>query len=249
MSISLIIPCYNYEKLLIKNYHKLQKKIKNINEDFEIIYIDDGSTDKTYKKLNFLKKKNKKIKIIKNRFNFGKSYSLIRGIKHSKYNKIVIYDCDLPYFIYFNRVINLLKKYSFVYINRRSNESSLEIKNLSFYQLTRFTIGRFICSVINLFCLNKEIGDTQAGLKAFIKPKKFNKIKFISKKFFFDAEIIILFSFFKKSMKYIPIKYQVPKDSTIKIFEFKNFIYVYELLKVIIYYNLTNIKRYKKNLE
>ena len=50
-------------------------------------------------------------------------------------------------------------------------------------------------------------------------------------------------------MKYIPIKYQVPKDSTIKIFEFKNLIYVYELIKVIIYYNLINIKRYKKNLE
>ena len=161
MSISLIIPCYNYEKLLIKNYHKLQKKIKNINEDFEIIYIDDGSTDETYKKLNFLKEKNKKIKIIRNRFNFGKSYSLIRGIKHSKYNKIVIYDCDLPYFTYFNRVINLLKKYSFVYINRRSNESSLETKNLSFYQLTRFTIGRFICSIINVFCLNKKMNHTQ----------------------------------------------------------------------------------------
>ena len=47
-------------------------------------------------------------------------------------------------------------------------------------------------------------------------------------------------------MHYIPIKYSIPKDSTIKIFEFKNFIYLYELLKVIIYYKFSNKKKYEK---
>ena len=78
-----------------------------------------------------------------------------------------------------------------------------------------------MCLFINFFCLNLDVGDTQAGLKAFIKPKKFNKIKFKSKKFFFDAEIMIIFYHLKKNIKYIPVKYSIPKDSTIKIFEFK----------------------------
>ena len=119
MGISLIIPCYNYELLIIKKYQKLKKKVDNIKENVEIIFIDDGSIDNTHKKLKILQNKNKKIKIIKNKTNQGKSFSLITGIKKSKYNKIVIYDCDLPYFNYFNKVINALKKNSLVYINRK----------------------------------------------------------------------------------------------------------------------------------
>ena len=98
----------------------------------------------------------------------------------------------------------------------------------------------------NFFCLNSNTGDTQAGLKAFIKPKKFREINFKSKKFFFDAEIMIIFYGLKKKMKYIPVKYSVPADSTIKIFELKNFIYIHELIKVIVFYKFVNIKRYKK---
>ena len=246
MGISLIIPCYNYESLIVEKYNKLKKKIDNIKENVEIIFIDDGSIDDTHKKLKLLQNNNKKIKIIKNKTNQGKSFSLITGIRKSKYKKIVIYDCDLPYFNYFNKVINSLEKNTFVYINRKSKESNLNTKGLNFYQSIRFIIGRLMCLFINFFCLDLSVGDTQAGLKAFIKPKKFNKIKFKSKKFFFDAEIMIIFYYLKKKMKYIPIRYSIPKDSTIKIFEFKNFIYLYELLKVIIYYKFTNKKKYEK---
>ena len=129
-------------------------------------------------------------------------------------------------------------------INRKSKESNLKTKKINFYQLMRFLIGRMMCLFINFSCLNLSIGDTQAGLKAFIKPKKFKKIKFKSKKFFFDAEIMIIFYLLKKKMKYIPVEYSIPKDSTIKIFEFKNFLYLYELLKVIIYYKLVSKKKY-----
>ena len=244
MGLSLIIPCYNYENSVVANYDKLKKKIDNIKENVEIIFIDDGSTDNTYKKLKNLKKKNKTIKVLKNSINQGKSFSLILGIKKSKYDKIVIYDCDLPYFNYFNKVIAALEKHSLVYINRKSKKSNLKTKKINFYQLMRFLIGRTMCLFINFSCLNLGIGDTQAGLKAFIKPKKFKKIKFKSKKFFFDAEIMIIFYLLKKNMKYIPVEYSIPKDSTIKIFEFKNFLYLYELLKVIIYYKLVSKKKY-----
>ena len=56
MGLSLIIPCYNYENSVVANYDKL-KKINNIKENVEIIFIDDGSTDNTYKKLKKLQKK------------------------------------------------------------------------------------------------------------------------------------------------------------------------------------------------
>ena len=71
----------------------------------------------------------------------------------------------------------------------------------------RYFLGRIASLLVNLLCLDLSIGDTQAGLKIFKKPKKFNKIKFISKKFFFDAELLIIFHKLKKNIKYIPINY------------------------------------------
>lgn len=248
MSISLIIPCYNYEKLITQKYIKIKNKIKKIDNKFEIIFVNDGSSDSTLKKLRLLKNKDKKIKILNNKINQGKSFSLIYGIKKSKYNKIIIYDCDLPYFKYFEKVVQNLNKYSFVYINRRSKNSKLNTKSLNSYQIARFLIGRLMCLILNLLCLDFNTGDTQAGLKGFIKPKKFKEINFKSKKFFFDAEIMIIFHILKKRMKFIPVKYSVPKDSSIKIFEFKNFIYIYELFKVILFYKFRNIKNYEKFL-
>ncbi len=246
MSISFIIPCFNYEKLITQKYIKLKKKLKKIDNKFEIIFINDGSSDNTLEKLKLIKKKDKKIKIINNATNQGKSFSLINGIKKSKYEKIVIYDCDLPYLNYFEKVVKNLNKYSFVYINRKSKQSKLDTKLFNSYQLVRFLVGRLMCFFINFFCLNLSIGDTQAGLKAFIKPKKFNDIDFKSQKFFFDAEIMIIFHKLKKNMKYIPVKYAVPKDSTIKIFELKNLIYIYELFKVVLFYRFKDIKKYER---
>ena len=246
MSFSLIIPCYNYENLIVQKYKQLSIKLKKINQKHEIIFINDGSEDNTLKKLRSLKQKNRNIKILNNKSNVGKSFSLIAGIKKSKYEKIIIYDCDLPYLNYFEKIVKHLNSYSLVYINRKSKESRLDSRLLNPYQLSRFIIGRLMCFLINFFCLDLNTGDTQAGLKGFIKPKKFKNIIFKSKKFFFDAEIMIIFHNLNKKMKYIPVKYSVPKDSTIKIFEIKNLIYIYELLKVIIFYNIFNIKKFEK---
>ena len=245
MKVSLIIPCYNYENLIKDKFLKLKEKLNKFKIKYEIIYINDGSLDKTLKKIKEIKKKNKNISFINNTINLGKSSSLIKGIKKSKYNNIIIYDCDLPYFDYLEKVIYHLKKFDFVYINRKSAKSKLNSRSLNFYQISRFIIGRLMCLFINLFCLNLSVGDTQAGLKAFKKPKKFKDIKFLSSKFFFDAELMIIFFNLKKKMKYIPVKYEVPKDSTIKIFEIKNFNYIYEILKIVITYKFLNFNKFK----
>ena len=47
-------------------------------------------------------------------------------------------------------------------------------------------------------------------------------------------------------MKNIPVKYDVPKDSTINLFDIKNLVYVYELIKIVFFYKFTNMERYKK---
>lgn len=233
---SLIIPCYNCSQFIEKNIIKLIRKLNNFNIKYEIILIDDGSTDKT---LEILKKINlniKKIKILKNNFNIGKSFSSIKGIKISRYQKIILIDCDLPYFSDLKNIIfELNKGYDLVTINRKMEQSKLISKNLNLYQITRYIIGGLI-AIINLKVLKLKIkgGDTQAGLKGFKKFKNFNKVKFLSRKFFFDLELISLYSKKKLSIKSIKTNYSVPSKSSIKIFNFsKNFEILCELFKVI----------------
>ena len=238
MKISFIIPCFNSEKIIQKKIYQLKKKMIHFNNiKYEIIIINDGSQDDTLKIIKKLKSKN--IKTISNSQNLGKSSSLIKGIKKSKFNKIIIWDCDLPYFKYIKKIINSLRNNNFVFINRRSKKSKLENYNLSFYQISRLIISQIVCKTINYLLLGRYIGDTQAGLKGFDKPKNFKKIQFISTKFFFDAELMILFSRSKLKMKSIHLKYKIYENSTIKIFDKENFIYLYELIKI--------IKKYKFN--
>tara|TARA_B100000287_G_scaffold290358_1_gene273695 strand:+ start:410 stop:1144 length:735 start_codon:yes stop_codon:yes gene_type:complete len=241
MDVSFIIPCLNCENFIENTVHKLVnklKKIKNIN--YELIFIDDGSVDKTEKILK--KYTSKKIRVFKNIKNLGKSASLIKGIRASKKSKIVIIDCDLPYFSYLETVLKKLKNNSFTYINRKSPKSKLSNKKMNLYQISRFFIGRIICFILSLFFFNDKIGDTQAGLKAFPKPKNLKNIKFISKKFFLDAELMILFYRAKAQMVSIPVNYKIYSKSTIKILSFENFVYLYELLKIILFYKFTNKK-------
>ena len=100
-----------------------------------------------------------------------------------------------------------------------------------------------MCLTLNILLLNKSTGDTQAGLKGFQKPKNFKKINFLSKKFFFDAELMILFHRSKAKMVSIPLKYKIYSDSTIKLFALQNFTYLIELFKIILFYKFKLSKK------
>ena len=65
MNVSIILPCFNSEKFINNSYSRLKKKIKELKLKPEIIFIDDGSEDKTYESLKNLKKKIKELKFLK----------------------------------------------------------------------------------------------------------------------------------------------------------------------------------------
>jgi len=91
--LSIIIPLYNEEESL----NELYKKIKRIVSKYiyEIIFIDDGSTDNSMQNLIKIKKNNKNIKIIKFKKNYGKSSALDAGFKHARGDYIITMDADL----------------------------------------------------------------------------------------------------------------------------------------------------------
>jgi len=238
MSISIIIPCYNSEKYILKNIEKLRRHIKKINYKYEIIIIDDCSNDKTYGAIKKISNKYNNIKVYKNYLNEGKSYSLIKGIKKTKFKKIIIVDSDLPYFSRLTILIQKLNNYDFVLINRGHKKSKNIGKNLNYYQIIRSVIG-YIVNLIIRTSFSIKIKDTQAGLKGFIKPKNFSKFKFFSKRFFFDLELLLYFISQKKKIFSIPVLFKVPENSSIKIFDLKkNFEVIKELVIICLKKNI-----------
>ena len=121
MQITFIIPCYNAENLILKNYKKLLFFTQKIKIKNKIIYINDGSKDNTYKKLNEIE--NKKVKILNNKKNLGKSQSIIKALKIVNTKYVILIDCDLPYFKYLKNIINNLKNYDLVMVNRKLKNS------------------------------------------------------------------------------------------------------------------------------
>ena len=96
VNLSLLVPVYNAEKFIIKNLKKLQKTAEKIEKNFEIIIVNDGSNDSTYKKLKQFKK-NKKLKIFDRPQNFGKGSAIKYGGRKANGKYLIFIDCDLPY--------------------------------------------------------------------------------------------------------------------------------------------------------
>tara|TARA_Y100000590_G_scaffold335605_1_gene382051 strand:- start:533 stop:1240 length:708 start_codon:yes stop_codon:yes gene_type:complete len=235
MKITFIIPCYNSEKVILKNYNKLNKFIIKNKIKAKIIYINDGSYDFTYNKLLKINKKN--VFIVNNQKNLGKSQSIINCIKKIKTNYVILIDCDLPYFSYLKQVINNLKNNDLVLVNRKmKNSKNIELKQ-NIYQTIRNSISNYMGLYMEKKLNLKVNGDSQAGLKGFKNKSYIKKNKFISKFYFFDIELIKLYKINNARIKMIPVKYKISKSSSIKIFSFKNILYILEFLKVLKIYS------------
>lgn len=234
MKISVIVPCYNSEHYISNNLKKVFTFFKKKKIKCEIICINDGSSDSTLSILKKIKKKYN-IKLINNKNNTGKSFSIIKGIINSKYKNIILIDSDISYFKYLKLLIFYLNKnYDLIIANRRLTKSKLIKKNkLKIYQYIRLIIGKIIGRLIELKLNINVYGDTQAGLKAFKLPTKFNKKNFISKRFFFDIELIHFFRKANLNIKCIPVNFIISNKSSIRIFDKINIEILIELFKVI----------------
>ena len=241
-SLSVIIPCLNAESFIYKKVIKLNKRLKNLKTKFEIIVINDGSKDNTLRELLRLKKRLKSVKCVHYKRNKGKSYVIKKNINKTKFNNVVLVDCDLPYFQVFRTVVNkLLAGYDLVIVNRRHKKSRVQKGSIHAYQIIRHFIGNII-GKLSCFLLNIDIfgSDTQAGLKGIRKFPKFKNLHFISEKFFLDLEIIYHYLKMKKKIFSVPVIFKIPKKSSIKIFSLKNFEIFNELMRVIIALNFSN---------
>ena len=94
--ISIIVPCYNEEESLpifYKEIDKISKEMKSV--DFEFLFINDGSKDKTLEILRKLAKKDKRVRYVSFSRNFGKEAGMWAGLENATGDYVAIMDADM----------------------------------------------------------------------------------------------------------------------------------------------------------
>lgn len=95
MKLSVIIPVYNEEGNVQPLYLGIKKALDNIYlNQYEVIFVDDGSRDNTFKVLTEINKKDSNVKIIRHRANFGQTAGLSTGFRYAKGEVIITMDGD-----------------------------------------------------------------------------------------------------------------------------------------------------------
>jgi len=93
--LSLVIPIYNEEKLIDELVRRIVAAIESVTGDYEIIFVDDGSADKSLDELLRHRERNSKIKILSLSKNFGHQAAYTAGLEHASGNIIGMMDGDL----------------------------------------------------------------------------------------------------------------------------------------------------------
>jgi glycosyltransferase involved in cell wall biosynthesis len=95
VDISVVIPLLNEDESLKELYEQLRTTLKRMSVRYELLFIDDGSTDRSFQVLRELKRNDARIKIIRFRRNYGKSAALSVGFEKSQAPVIITMDADL----------------------------------------------------------------------------------------------------------------------------------------------------------
>ncbi len=181
MRVSIIIPCYNEESTIKQIINKINSET---TIEKEIIVIDDYSNDKTREILENEIKQNVN-KIILNDKNYGKGYSIRKGIENATGDSILIQDADLEYDPSdYNKLLQPIKNgiADVVYGSRFIGSSEKRV--LYFWH----TVGnKFLTLLSNMFS-NLNLTDMEVGYKVF-KTSVLKEIKLVENRFGFEPEV------------------------------------------------------------
>jgi len=223
--LSIVIPAYNEEECIEATYKELQVILSKIDKSYEIIFIDDGSTDgtadliKTFKNINFLQHST----------NRGYGAALKRGISHANGRYILITDADGTYPIKeIPQLLSWLGDYDMV-VGARTGESV----SIPLYRKP----AKWFLSKLANYLSGTKIPDLNSGLRVFRKEDVRRFYNILPNGFSFTTTITLSFLSNGLTIKYLPICYNKRVVSS-KIRPFRdglNFILL--IFKCISYFN------------
>ena len=160
--ISVVVSCYNEELALGQYYMETTKVLQNIDWDYELIFVNDGSQDGSFDILSDLADKNPKVKVVSFSRNFGHEAAMIAGIDYSNGDAIVCMDADLQHPP--ECIPAILEKieegYDVISMVRTKNESAGWFKNFAsaaFYHLINVLSDvKFEPNASDFFAISKK---------------------------------------------------------------------------------------------
>ncbi len=93
--ISVVVPAYNEEENIPILYEKLVRVLDSLGEEYEIVFVDDGSYDRTPEILRELAEKDRRVKVVRFRRNYGQTAAMYAGFEHARGDVIITMDADL----------------------------------------------------------------------------------------------------------------------------------------------------------
>jgi glycosyltransferase involved in cell wall biosynthesis len=213
LKIDFVIPIYNEEKVLENSICKLRKYlVDNVKNNWLIVIVENGSSDKSLEIAKNLSKKYSKIDCI-HTDRKGRGYALKYALENSKADICLYMDVDLSTGLSAiqEAVLSMKKGYNLVIGSRYLDDSK-----------AKRSIKRLILSkgynLLVWFLFRTKIRDLQCGFKA-VNQKIIKNIlpKIKSNEWFFDTELIILSERGKYKIKEIPISWKENNNSKVKI--------------------------------
>ncbi|MDL1965810.1 MAG: glycosyltransferase, partial [Candidatus Desulfofervidus auxilii] len=144
--LSVIIPAYNEEARIKNTLEKIHSYLKNQDYTYEIIIVNDGSTDNTWALVNEIAQKIKEVRILKNEKNRGKGFTIKKGFLNAKGKYLLFTDADLSTPIEeVEKLISWLKKgYDIAIGSRALKESHIQIHQPWYRELAGRIFNLFV---------------------------------------------------------------------------------------------------------
>lgn len=217
LDISLILPCYNESPHIDNSTERIIDVLNSSKFSYEIILIDDKSSDNTKKHILDLAKNNKQIRYIFHKKNIGRGGTVTEGIQKSKGAVVGYIDIDLEvkpdYIPYFVKIIKE-GKHDIVIGSRKY---PIKILPVNYFLRTVLSIGY---SILIKSIFNLPVRDTETGYKFFNREKILPVLKTIEDQhWFWDTEIMVKSSLYGLSIHEEEVLHirNKEKKSTIKL--------------------------------
>lgn len=139
---SIVVPVYNEELIISETYRRLKEVMDQTNEDYELIFVNDGSKDSSHDLIYSICKKDKRVKLLDFSRNFGHQIAISAGLDNASGNAVVVIDADMqdPPEVILQMIEKWKEGYDVVYGTRIKREGEPILRRLAikvFYRLMK----------------------------------------------------------------------------------------------------------------
>lgn len=168
---SIVVPMYNEEEVIEETYKRLTETMRTTNEEYELVFVNDGSRDRTMEIVSRICEQDKHVRLINFSRNFGHQIAITAGLDYAQGQAIVVIDADLqdPPRVILEMIQKWKEGYDVVYGKRIKRKGETWFKKATaamFYRLLRsMTTVDIPLDTGDFRLIDRKVADALRGLK------------------------------------------------------------------------------------